>query len=319
MNKEIIIALIVAGSISASTFAWFMWNIANIVTTTAGNVANNNIEQFREQIQWIKSKIQWIRSKINTVREDYYKAHPEVKQTQKEFTEAQAQLNKLQMAKKKIYNDIVSKYRWLTNWEAIAMANKQWRVLDEQIFQATLKVNTAMSNYQYNNSIAQQTISDKYKIFESQLSRLTTVYNSDVSQWLVLLNIAEAKRVAEAKRTEMQTKAKEMRNNFKQVRTQFKDSREVLVVKWKKIIVSKLSARVDKMSLARLEKIETRIDNAVPKLENRKDLSENSKTEIISALDALKQVVDARIAQLKAQSAFTTDNTMNVLGNILWN
>ena len=225
---------------------WNTWNTWNTLTTwTTWNTITkqNPIQSVQKVLANLKNKytiqsnlILW---KEKTIREDYYKAHPEVKQAQKEFTEAQAQLNKLQIAKKKLYNDIVNRYNWLTTWEAIAMANKQWRALDEQIFQATLKVNTAMSNYQYNNSIAQQTISDKYKIFEGQLSRLTTVYNSDVSQWLTLSKMAQAQANFETDLVQKQKQYETSLINWNQ-QDALKYAREISIIRAKQWAVKNI-------------------------------------------------------------------------------
>lgn len=171
---------------------WTTWTIQKVnPIISVQKVLANLKTQYTKQ----SNIIIW---KEETVREDYYKAHPEVKKSQEELTTAQTELTKLQIAKQKLYNDIVNKYKWLTTWQAIAMANKQWRAIDEQIFQATLKVNTAMSNYQYNWKIAEQSISDKYKIFQSQLSNLSNIYNSDVSQWLSLSKMLQTQNNFEA-------------------------------------------------------------------------------------------------------------------------
>ena len=108
-------------------------------------------------------------------------------------------------------------------------------------------------------------------------------------------------------------KIDEMRTNFKNVRANYKDSRQKLVVKWKKLIISKLSSKVDNMSLERLEKIQSRINKVVPKLEARKNFPADKKAEIISAVDALNQVITERITKLKLENPTTGNDTLSTL------
>ena len=115
----------------------------------------------------------------------------------------------------------------------------------------------------------------------------------------------------------MHEKMKEMRNELKETRKTFKEARQDLVVKWKKLIISKLSARIEKMSLAKLEKIDARIDKAVEKIKNRTKLTEDRKQKIISALDALKQVITERINKLKTTVNTEEQQTMDVLNSVI--
>jgi hypothetical protein len=110
---------------------------------------------------------------------------------------------------------------------------------------------------------------------------------------------------------------KQMREKLKEQRKTFKEARQDLVVKWKKLIISKLSARIDKMSLTKLEKIDSRIDKAVERIKNKTRLSDDRKQKIISALDALKQVVTEKIAELKTTSNTEEKQTMDVINNVL--
>jgi uncharacterized coiled-coil DUF342 family protein len=114
-------------------------------------------------------------------------------------------------------------------------------------------------------------------------------------------------------RKEMQEKRQQMMAKMKEIRKNFRESRQELVVKYKKFIYARLEKRIENMSLARLEKIQSKIDKAVERIKNNTRLTEERKAKIISAIDALKQVIDEKIAKFNAES----NDAMKEVSNLL--
>ncbi len=73
------------------------------------------------------------------------------------------------------------------------------------------------------------------------------------------------------------------------------------------------SSKIDNMSLTRLKRIKSRINKVIPKLESRKNLSAEKKVEIVSAVDALNQVITERIIKLKLENQTMDNDTLSIL------
>jgi len=331
MNKKLITALIATGALTSWTFAFGgMWNMVNQAQWMWHRMENN----FNWASQAAQAQAEHAREMAAQTSQATSNAMPTPPQppvmNRKEFKQAKQDLrNKFEQAKEQFKQWLKETRYSFKSWAKLLRT--QYRPQIRQAWKslsADVKSKLKELRREYRPQLQKireeiknatwETRKELWTQYRTLVNNLHNQVNEIAANTPFAKDLAAQRAQLQAERQAMLEKIQEERNNFKQVRTQFRDSRQALVVKWKKMIISKLSSRIDKMSLARLEKIETRIDNAVPKLEARKDLSENNKEQIVSALDALKQVVTTRIATLKAQTP-SSNNTMNILGSILGN
>jgi len=298
MNKKLIIAIIAIGSISANTFA--IWGLTMSSSATQANTVSSSVLPTSPQVPGMN-------------RAEYKKHMMDMKEKWKE--------------KVWEFRKWIKEKRGEMLWKAKELRNQYkpeirqaWKKLDNNVKQKIQDVRKEYApKFKALREKFQNATKEQRKLLKEQMLKLRTELHNQIKT--VAWDTDFVKNM-EAKRAEIEKHRKYMldhikmeRENFKQVRATFKEARQSLVVKWKKMIIAKLSSRIDKMSLARLEKIQAKIEKAIPAIQNRKNLSEDKKAEIMSALDALKQVVNERISQLKTETS--SEDTMNVLNDVL--
>ena len=258
--------------------------IANEARTFAENHAGQARKKFREEKKELKTQFQWERSKFKD------------------------NLKKVKTLTKSEIKDIKKEYKPQINqdWKELP-SNVKVKIKDIKK-EYLPKLKSLRNELKNTSGVERKTIITQFKQLKEKLH---TQINTLASGTKFIKDLeAKSARIQE-QRQKMLAKIKEQKDNFKKVKTQFKDSRETLVVKWKKAIISKLSSRINNMSLTKLEKISNKIDKVIPHLENRKNLSNDKKEEIVSALDALKQVINIKIAELKVNTPITNLDLLN--------
>jgi len=318
MNKKLLTIMFAAGILSAGTYAFNMWfhqgNYAPIdKLPTSGKKINH----------WPIHTLPVGNPKIlndakTTVKHARKQIHNEMKENAQKMRETMWKMHE------KIKQEKTQLYKWIrTNMRKMhANIKAAFKSLDDTKKQALRKI---QEEYRPQiralfTQLRSATKEQRKEIF-SKIKKLRTELHTKIieaTKWTdFATKFGEKIKIHKQMIEKMHEKMKEMRNNLTETKKTFKEARQDLVVKWKKLIISKLFARIEKMSLAKLEKIDTRIDKAVEKVKNRTKLTEDRKQKIISALDALKQVITERINELKTTVDTEEKQTMDVLNSVI--
>ena len=113
-----------------------------------------------------------------------------------------------------------------------------------------------------------------------------------------LANNPEALAAIKVKK-EVFEKNKALREEMMKKREEFRIKRWEMVEKYKTIFINKLGNRIKRISTSKLKKILPKIDQITKKIENNKRLTKERKDRIINQLQALKEIIEDRLAEVE--------------------
>jgi len=96
-------------------------------------------------------------------------------------------------------------------------------------------------------------------------------------------------------RREVFEENKKLRKENIEARKAFRGEREDKIVKYKEAFNSRLKSRLDRISDSKLEKVATKVDAAIEKIENNSRISDTKKDALMSQLIALKEIIDEKL------------------------
>lgn len=114
----------------------------------------------------------------------------------------------------------------------------------------------------------------------------------------------EALEILEA-RMKTYEKNEILRQENKELRKDYVGAKREMVEKYKTTFLKRLEGRLDKMPEERLEEVSQRIDAMLEKYENNEDMSHAKKEAMISALIALKEIIEEKMEEMGVQDDVT--------------
>ena len=103
-----------------------------------------------------------------------------------------------------------------------------------------------------------------------------------------------------------------MNGNFYSLLNTDKETNETTVDKYRMAFVKRLGDRLDNIPAEKLEQIAARIDTLIEKYENNENISDRKKEAMLSALMALKEIIDEKL-----EGDETTDEVIDAIEDLL--
>ena len=128
-----------------------------------------------------------------------------------------------------------------------------------------------------------------------------------------LANNPQALKLVEIKEAVFQ-KNKALRDAISEKREEFRAKRSAMIEKYKELIIKKVWNKIDKMSEAKLKKLNERLAKVYKKVEDNKRLSEAHKTRLLSILEGLQDTINAKMDMLTSDSSDANDIINEVVG-----
>ncbi len=126
----------------------------------------------------------------------------------------------------------------------------------------------------------------------AQMKKLAEEHYARIKE--IVGNSPEGKKIVDA-RKDVWAENEMLRKENRDIRSNFRESRKDIVNKYKKAFVKKLGSRLDKVPSDKLVKIADRIDTLIQKFENNGNVSTKRKEAMLSALAALKEIIEEKI------------------------
>ncbi len=128
-----------------------------------------------------------------------------------------------------------------------------------------------------------------------------------------LANNPQALKLVEIREAVFQ-KNKELRDSISEKRKEFRAQRSAMIEKYKELIIKKVWDKIDRMSEAKLKKLNERLAKVYKKVEDNKRLSETHKTRLLSILEWLQDTINDKLSMLNTSDSDTNDILNEVVG-----
>lgn len=112
----------------------------------------------------------------------------------------------------------------------------------------------------------------------------------------ILADNAEALALIEERKQLVENRYEQSKEN-RETRKQFRGEKSKMIVKYKQKFYAKLSSALPKLSIEKLEKVESRIEKALEKTENNTKIDQDKKDKILSQLISLQELIAEEIDQ----------------------
>lgn len=134
--------------------------------------------------------------------------------------------------------------------------------------------------------------SDEREELRNQLDEETTSYAEDVKE--VIGDDAEASSYVDS-RLELRNKNSEIRDEIRETRVETRGEMADMIETYKEAYFSKLATVVPKLATEKLEKLSTKVDTMIEKVEANTKLSQDKKDKLVAQLVSLKEIIDEEL------------------------
>lgn len=134
--------------------------------------------------------------------------------------------------------------------------------------------------------------SDEREELRNQLDEELSSYAEDVKE--VIGDDAEASSYVDS-RLELRNKNSEIRDEIRKNRVETRGEMGDMIEKYKEAYFSKLATVVPKLATEKLEKLSTKIDTMLEKIEANTKLSQDKKDKLVAQIVSLKEIIDEEL------------------------